>query len=446
MKTINDLKQYDTFRYKKYQIMYLENSIKVTYFFSIDNLTDFQTELEIPCKNDHLDQNYVSILAFNIGLVESISYWKCTCPHNYIIECGHIDSKQEQFFKKLFYYGLGEFFYINKLNVSFDNFISFQNTQTQLVLPKIAYQGSGNIIGVGGGKDSCVTLALLQNEPSNEVFIINPKNVMHECAKIAGYDDQQIINIKRRLDPQIIELNKQGFLNGHTPFSAMVAFVSYLTAYLNNKKNVILSNESSANETNVKGLKVNHQYSKSFEFENDFRNYQKEYLGDIINYFSLLRPLSEYQIGMLFAKYTQFHNVFKSCNVGSKKEPWHWCGNCAKCLFVYSLLSPHLSKKDLVNIFNKDLFADPNLLETFQELLGYLNVKPFDCVGTFAEINYAIYQTINKADKTQLPFLLQYYYEHYYKDLSSLNLEKYWNTEHNLDAKYEQIVKDAIYD
>lgn len=49
------------------------------------------------------------------------------------------------------------------------------------------------------------------------------------------------------------------------------------------KKYVILSNESSANEPNVKGTKINHQYSKTVEFENDFRNYEMEYIKVMLN-------------------------------------------------------------------------------------------------------------------------------------------------------------------
>ena len=82
----------------------------------------------------------------------------------------------------------------------------------------------------------------------------------------------------------------------------------------------------------------------------------------------------------------------------------------------------------------------------FKELLGYENVKPFDCVGTFEEINYAIYKTINKLEQDNLPVLLKYYKEHYYKDLSYLDLEHRWNKEHNLDEEDIKLVRDAIND
>ena len=247
------------------------------------------------------------------------------------------------------------------------------------------------------------------------------------------------------MDKGILELNELGYLNGHTPFSAMVSFVSYLLAYLNNKKDIVLSNESSANQVNVLGTKINHQYSKSYEYEVDFQNYANKYLGKGIKYFSFLRPLSEYQIGMIFAnKCQRFHKIFKSCNVGSKGETWEWCCHCAKCLFVYSLLAPHLYKTELVNIFGEDMFENKELLTMFQELLGKINVKPFDCVGTFEEINYAITKTVKKLDNN-LPYLLQYYKDNYYDEkILEMDLENAFEEENSLDDYYKKIVKEAI--
>lgn len=445
MKPLKELKKFDTFRYKKYDIIYQDNNAMITFYYEIDQLSTFETKIEIPVSNPKLNQEYVNYLAFHIGLIESISYWKCTCPYHYVIECGSLDKKQEEFFQKIFFCGLGEFFYTNHIKVEKGNMIHFVSKGKSEPI-SINYHGTGNMIAVGGGKDSCVSLKLLQKEENTTPFMINSKKVMIECAKAAGFHENEMITIKRKLDKKIIDLNEKGFLNGHTPFSAMVAFVSYLAAYFNQKKNIVLSNESSANESNIIGTKINHQYSKTFEFEADFNNYQREYFGNIIHYFSLLRPLSEYQIGMLFSQYKEFHQVFKSCNPGSKNEEWQWCGTCPKCLFIYTILSPYLYKEELTSIFSKDLFEEQELLETFKELLGYVNTKPFDCVGTFEEMNYAVYQTINNLKKKNLPFLLQYYYENYYQDLSHLKLETKWNPEHNLEEKYKKIVEGAIYD
>lgn len=443
MKTLEEIRKYDTFVYDKYDILYEEDKIEIDYYFEIVGLRKFVHKLEIPCSNKIVDKAYVSWLAFNIGLLELVSYWKATISPNIVINCGQIDNKQKDFFKKIYFHGLGEFFYLNSITPDYDNFVTI-NCYGEDKKCKISYNGLGSLIAIGGGKDSCVSLSLY-NKENTGCFIINPKTVTLKCAYEAGYSDNDIVKVKRILDKEIIELNNEGFLNGHTPFSAMVAFVSYLTAYLNNKKYIVLSNESSANEANVAGTKINHQYSKSYEFESDFQDYAIEYLGDGIKYYSFLRPLTEYQIGMLFSKFKKFHSIFKSCNVGSKDETWNWCCHCAKCMFVYSLLAPHLYKDDLIEIFGEDMFENEEMLQIFKELLGKENVKPFDCVGTFEEVNYAITKTIKNMETKELPFLLVYYKNHYYDEsLLNLDLEHRYNENNSLDVDDEKIIKEAI--
>ena len=185
----------------------------------------------------------------------------------------------------------------------------------------------------------------------------------------------------------MLELNQEGYLNGHTPFSALVAFSSLITAYLHNLKYIALSNEASANESTVAGSTVNHQYSKSFKFEQDFHNYEKEYIQSGIYYLSMLRPLSEFQIAEYFSRHPAYHEVFRSCNVGSKQDIW--CGHCPKCLFVFLILSPFLSHSRLTEIFSTDMLEDRSMLEDFQKLTGLTEEKPFECVGSRDEVNAA---------------------------------------------------------
>ena len=78
---------------------------------------------------------------------------------------------------------------------------------------------------------------------------------------------------------------------------------------------------------------------------------------------------------MLFAKYKEFHKIFKSCNVGSKKDIW--CGSCPKCLFVYIILSPFLNEDELNEIFGENLLNKIELLDTFKQLSGIYKNKPF---------------------------------------------------------------------
>ena len=306
----------------------------------------------------------------------------------------------------------------------------------------------GYIVPIGGGKDSVVTLETLKIDRNKDYcLIINPKPVTLKCAEIAGLGYNNIIEIKRSIDQNLIELNKKGFINGHTPFSAMLAFVSYFVAYLLSKKYIALSNENSANESNVVGEKINHQYSKSFEFECDFEEYAEKYLKMPIKYFSFLRPLNELQIAKIFSKHEKYHKVFKSCNVGSKEKEWKWCLNCAKCLFAYIILSPYLYKNKLVSIFGADMFENKDLLETFIELTGNGENKPFDCVGTYEEVNFAISKTIENIESRNgtLPYLLQYYKNNYKLVDTKDDITKRYNNENNLNEEQNEILRKEVF-
>lgn len=441
MNKYNELRnKYDTFIYDSYEIEELENTTKITYNFIVPSLTQYKPTLEVrKFKIDSFTKN----LIFHIGLVELVSYWKATCSKNVIIKAGYINKEQIQFFKKLYFYGLGELFYTNGITPNYDDFINIKCELEEQNIEIPNYAGNGNLIPIGGGKDSNVTLEIMKSDfEDNLCFIINPKQVTLSCAQTAGYSNEKIVTVKRTIDKNLIELNKQGFINGHTPFSALVAFLSYFNAYITGKKYILLSNESSANESNVDGTKINHQYSKTYEFECDFNEYTKKYFKIDIKYFSLLRPLSEYQIAMLFSNYEKYHEIFKSCNVGSKKEPWHWCCSCPKCLFVYIILSPFLYKEKLIEIFGEDLFEKEDLLDIFIELTGYGKTKPFECVGTYEEVRYAITKTISKLDKQ--PYLLKYYKEHFELENLNKNLENKYNRENNLNPYFENLLKSEL--
>lgn len=441
MDKYNELRnKYDTFIYDSYEIEELENTTKITYNFVVPSLTQYKPTLEV--KKFKID-SFTKNLIFHIGLVELVSYWKATCSKNVIIKAGYINKEQIEFFKKLYFYGLGELFYTNGITPNYDDFINIKCELKEQNIEIPNYVGNGNLIPIGGGKDSNVTLEIMKSDfEDNLCFIINPKQVTLSCAQTAGYSNEKIVTVKRTIDKNLIELNKQGFINGHTPFSALVAFLSYFNAYITGKKYILLSNESSANESNVDGTKINHQYSKTYEFECDFNEYTKKYFKIDIKYFSLLRPLSEYQIAMLFSNYEKYHEIFKSCNVGSKKEPWHWCCSCPKCLFVYIILSPFLYKEKLIRIFGEDLFEKENLLDIFIELTGYGKTKPFECVGTYEEVRYAITKTISKLDKQ--PYLLKYYKEHFELENLNKNLENKYNRENNLNPYFENLLKSEL--
>ena len=172
-----------------------------------------------------------------------------------------------------------------------------------------------------------------------------------------------------------------------------------------------------------------------------------KYLKADVYYFSMLRPLNELQIAMLFAKNEEYHKIFRSCNVGSKSIPWKWCGNCPKCLFVYIILSPFLYKNKLIEIFKEDLYEKEGLLDTFIELCGYGKTKPFECVGTYEEVNFAISKTIQNLieNNVKLPYLLKYYNENYSLTNTKVDITKQYNEENNLPKQFDEILRKAIF-
>lgn len=430
-------KQYASFRYRSYEVERIENAYRIVYHFEIPGLCEFASKWEFPAPRA-VDEAILKRLAFHLGMAETISYWKCACPPVLKIECGTLTEAQRAWWKKLYYNGLGEFMYRNGIEVSEKDLLEIEcaDGKEEPFCDPVQYEGC--LVSVGGGKDSVVSLELLQGEDVT-TYSINgnetTKNVIAACE-----DKKGDYAAKRILDKKILELNSQGYLNGHIPFSAVVAFSSFISAFLNGNKYIVLSNETSANETTVKDSFVNHQYSKSFEFEQDFTSYVKELTDSDIHYFSLLRPLTELQIAWLFARCKKYHKVFRSCNAGSKQGIW--CCNCPKCLFVYIILTPFLRQEELVDIFGENLLDKESLDLNFRELTGIEENKPFECVGTRREVLVALKAFVERGGTSLLT-------DRYQKEICAAqgSVEEMlteWVEEHHVPEQFEAILKQWV--
>lgn len=441
---------YPFFIYEGFTLKDSAEKLHVTYHFNLADKYSFYPELEF-FKNDlsviKLSDDVLQNFVFHIGLVELISYWKAACPPQIIIKPYFLSQEQVDWWKYLWFNGLGEFFYTNNIQVNLLDFVEVSAVGKNVPIPGlIQTENTKVLVPVGGGKDSAVTLELLKTHYNCMPFAVNPRGAILETIQAAGFSAENIIRVKRSIDPELLRLNDRGFLNGHTPFSALIAFVSAFIAALFGIRSIALSNESSANEPTDIISGVNHQYSKSFEFESDFRYYLNQYITPDINYFSFLRPLTEYSIAGLFANMPVYFPVFKSCNAGSKTDTW--CGKCSKCLFTFIILSPHLSKKKVIEIFGKDLLEDMSLTEYFKELTGISETKPFECVGTVDEVNYALIRTIEKRGEV-LPELLKYYistpFFHRYKDFRKEDITQVEKNDHFLEDKFLLVLKKALH-
>lgn len=442
-------KDYKFFAFEGFSIKDDEDKISAVYDFNLSDRFSFHPSLEIKkgtfFKND-LPEHVIENFVFHIGMVELVSYWKAACPKQIIIKPFKLDEWQISWWKHLYFNGLGEFFFLNNIQIDKAEMLEIKcESDKELKSSDLKVTDNQVLVPIGGGKDSVVSLELLKDQFNCIPLIINPRDARLKTISTAGYKDNEFLEIHRTIHPQLLDLNQQGFLNGHTPFSALLAFVSVFVAALSQSKYIALSNESSANEPTHAESGVNHQYSKSYEFEKDFREYVAKYMCPDVEYLSFLRPLNEFTIASLFAGFSQYFGNFKSCNVGSKTDSW--CGECSKCLFTYIILSPFVSKKDLIQIFGKDLFQDAQLLDIFKELTGLSETKPFECVGTIDEVNAALISTIQNYAGS-LPYLLEYYKDtpnfEKYENIDLKNFIKPENNDHFLKEEFFNIIKTQI--
>jgi len=442
------------FFYKDYSYKLLTKEIQIEFNFSISPNIEFSPKVVIPWDGK---TEINEALIFNLGMVESISYWKSTCSPEFIIECGQIENTG--WWEDLFLNGLSEFLFKNKIDFKTENFVRFINksfinkgktlkpkktelTKTELTKTELTKTGltKGELILVGGGKDYSLTMQLLKDTEPNRakkqaVFILNPTKSTTRTIKNAGFENQELI-AKRTIDKKLLELNKQGYLNGHTPFSAYLAFLSTTVAELNGYNEVVLSNESSASEVNTDDyiIPVNHQYSKSYKFEKDFRDYISNFTN--VSYYSFLRPVLEIQIAKMFSTFEKQILDFRSCNVGQKEDKW--CRNCPKCAFVYLMLAPFTDKDVLDNIFGKDFIKKENIIEYISALIDENKVKPLECIGTREESLFALSKI--KEQQTELPKELSALI----KDTNSNSLLNFWDEENFLPSDKAEILKAAL--
>ena len=336
-----------------------------------------------------------------LHIAAGISYYKAFLPDSVILEDFDLTADEARFFEKFYITGLGEFAVRN--NVDFFSKVKFPY-KDGIVREQSSIEFSPSaLVPIGGGKDSSLAIELLKEIDFSATTIAcgEPKPIKQVMERTGC----PAIIIKRQIDPELIRLSNEGkVLNGHVPITGILAFMLWAAAILYDKKYVIMACERSANQENTEylGVKINHQYSKSYDFEKDFYALTQKFTPEF-RYFSLLRPISEIHIAKLFAdKCKDYFDVFTSCNKAFKldenKRLSHWCGECDKCRFVFLVLAMFMDKQKLIDVLGGNPLDDENQIKGYEELLGLSGHKPFECVGTYEECNYAFYKLSQKRE------------------------------------------------
>ncbi|MBE0641333.1 MAG: hypothetical protein IH599_04810, partial [Bacteroidales bacterium] len=249
--------RYPEFVYEAYTLREESDRYVIHWDFRMGPDLRFQPRLEIPFGksiNTRPSPDVLKPLVFQLGMIELISYWKAACPPRIRVEPHTLGPEAIRFWKDLYYLGLGEFRYLNGITTSFEEFLDIESKGSLIAIDDFSIDTGKYLVPIGGGKDSALSLDLLQEAGRDVVpFMVNPLPAAVRTLSAAGLDPSQSVVFKRMLDPLLLKLNGHGFLNGHTPFSALLAFSTLLASSLVGTGRIALSNESSANEATVPG-------------------------------------------------------------------------------------------------------------------------------------------------------------------------------------------------
>ena len=329
-----------------------------------------------------------------LHLITGVSYYKAAVPNEIRIDGYAIDAATAVLMEQVYVHGLGEFAYRNGL--SLHGRVRFPvAAQAQAPAPAAAAGLREHaLVAIGGGKDSLVSIEALRGAGVDQtVTWIGGSQLIAACAARTGLPT---LNIGRALAPELFEYNRQGAWNGHIPVTAINSAIMVLAALLHGVDQVVFSNERSASYGSmIPGTgEVNHQWSKGWAFESAFGAYVQSHVAADLQYYSLLRPLSELAVARQFARTDHYDAHFSSCNRNfhllGERPTNRWCGVCPKCHFVFLALAPFMPKPRLVGIFGRNLLDDANQTGGFDALLEYQDHKPFECVGEGQESRAAM--------------------------------------------------------
>ncbi|UOV04673.1 endonuclease domain-containing protein [Pseudoxanthomonas sp. F37] len=327
-----------------------------------------------------------------LHLITGVSYYKAAVPNEIRIEGYAIDAATAVLMEQVYVHGLGEFAYRNGL--SLHGRVRFPvGAQAPSAAPPAGLRAHA-LVAIGGGKDSLVSIEALRGAGTDQtVTWIGGSQLIAACAARTGLPT---LNIGRALAPELFEYNRQGAWNGHIPVTAINSAIMVLAALLHGVDQVVFSNERSASYGSmIPGTgEVNHQWSKGWAFEQAFGEYVQSHVAADLQYYSLLRPLSELAVARQFARTDHYDAHFSSCNRNfhllGERPTNRWCGVCPKCHFVFLALAPFMPKPRLVGIFGRNLLDDANQTAGFDALLEYQDHKPFECVGEGQESRAAM--------------------------------------------------------
>lgn len=435
------MKKFDQFIFESYHFNKSELTVDLNY--SLDGKLSFTETVSWnyhSSPSDYSEAELESALKL-LHLTLGVSYYKAYLPKEIIVKTGQLNRGQADYLNDLYPNGLGEFIYRN--NLKFSDIAKFESsdidTNSTMDTKIKEYKA---LVPMSGGKDSILTAEILKTADIDfrPLFMTTDGNY----PRIINQFGVPVL-VKRQISKQLIIENEGRALNGHVPFSAILDSILAVTAIIYGFTDVVLSHESSADEATVRydGREVNHQYSKSSKFEKQISSYVKDNISSNLEFFSLIRNLSELEIHELFVTkglFSKYRGKWSSCNIanyrqGQNTTELEWCGKCSKCANAFLLFAPFVNKQELIDMFSgNNLATDPELKEDIEGLLGMTDSKPFECVGEINELRSAVNKAIESGKWPEL--------EEYSMKPKLLNEVKAEKTK--IDSKYKKALENFL--
>ncbi len=400
-----------SFTFGSYSVDTSTSTLSFTYHVEFPNgkiktYTDRLYLNDIPKESwDTIPQAVLEPTLQSLLLMLGINYWMVFPTNNMRIEGFTLTREQAEFWNTLYLHGLGEFFYLMKMD--FDNLIAFPYDEHKVAATPAHYNPRKRTLLLNGaGKDSILSAEMLKeaNVPF-DFFAFSPSFAHERIGKLVGANT---ISVTRRCDRRMNFTAIVYRVTNAYPSVSTFTFIAVLLAELLGYDSIVFSNERSADIGNLtyKGLEVNHQWCKSSQAEKITNEYIQRYITPDIKSHSLLRQFSELEIVRRFVRYPQYLHAVTSCNsyfCYSRFEQRflrtpYWCKECPKCMFLFACFAAFLPRKEVIKIFGGNLFAQKRRLPLIKRILGIEGFKPLDCVGEPEEMILAMHYAADKKE------------------------------------------------
>ena len=210
-------------------------------------LNKLPEEFVFDIKND----NNLNDLLCYVGIIFTIYMFNVDYFDEIVVECIELDREDTMFFSEIFYKGLAEFRLVN--NIKMNKKIKLSSSvrlKKRKRVSKLNFKNKSLLLN-GGGKDCIVGAEILKEIGEKFDWLTLDINKSRKRIIVASGVNSSL-TIDRVRDKKADEIaEKSAKYSGHKPFSAYMAFVSVLVAYVYKYKYVVVSNEYSANISNL---------------------------------------------------------------------------------------------------------------------------------------------------------------------------------------------------